>query len=70
MDLPFNEDDLPEVVVEEKSGNYTYIKVGSWSFCVEDDLDRSPSQLMDDAKAFTAYALYHKKIRPNEDTAQ
>ena len=69
MNFSFNEDDLPEVIVEEKSGNYTYVKVGSWSFCVEDDLDRSPGELLEDAKAFVAYALYHKKIRPNEDTA-
>jgi len=70
VDFSFNEDDLPEVVVEEKSGNFTYVKVGVWSFCVEDDLDRLPSELMEDAKAFAAYALYHKKIRPNEDTAK
>lgn len=70
MDFSFNEDDLPEIVVEEKTDNFTYIKVGSWSFCVEDDLDRSPSQLMEDAKAFAAYALYHKKIRPNEETTK
>jgi len=63
----FNIEDLPEIIVEEKSGNFTYVKVGVWSFCIEDDLDRTPEQLMDDARAFAAYALYHKKIRSEKD---
>lgn len=65
--MPFDRGELPEVVIEEKSGNYTYVKVGGWSFCVEDDLDRTPEQLMDDARAFTAYALYHRETRQNEE---
>ena len=70
MSAIFDSEDLPEIVVEEKSGNFTYVKVGSWSFCVEDDLDRTPEQLMDDARAFTAYAIYHGKIRATEDQDQ
>lgn len=67
MNKIFNIEDLPEIIVEEKSGNFTYVKVGVWSFCIEDDLDRTPEQLMDDARAFAAYALYHKKIRSEKD---
>ena len=68
--MPFNRDELPEVIVEEKSGEYTYVKVGSWSFCIEDDLDRTPDQLMDDARAFTAYALYHRDTRQDEESSK
>lgn len=70
MSAIFDSEDLPEIVVEEKSGNFTYVKVGSWSFCVEDDLDRTPEQLMEDARAFTAYAVYHEKLRAVQEQDQ
>jgi hypothetical protein len=67
MNLPFNEEDLPEVVVESEATDkypYTYVKVGKWSFCVEDDLEDGFS--WEDAKSIIAYAKYLDKIKEEQ----
>jgi hypothetical protein len=59
--IEINEDELPEVVVDRGGDNYTYVKVGSWEFCVEEDLEEN--RWWGDAKAFLAYARYLDSLR-------
>ena len=64
MNVPFNEEDLPEVVMDSKATDtypYTYVKVGDWTFCVEEDL--AYRSWWEDAKSLIAYARYLDKIK-------
>jgi hypothetical protein len=69
MSVSFEESDLPEVVLEEKSTDtFTYVNVGDWNFCVEDDLeDGKNGRWWDDAKAWIAYAQYLDKIKAERE---
>lgn len=64
MSINFEESELPEVVVDQnRTDEYTYVQVGSWSFCVEDDLeDRTAGEWWNDAKTWIAYAQYLDKV--------
>lgn len=62
MAISFEDEDLPEVLEEESSSDgYTYVKVGEWNFCIEDDLNHGKS--WDDAKVMVAYAMYLDKVK-------
>jgi hypothetical protein len=65
MSINFEESDLPEVVLDEKrTDKFTYVHVGEWSFCVEDDLeDGKDGRWWDDAKSWIAYAQYLDKVK-------
>lgn len=65
MSINFEDSELPEVVIDEKRVNdeYTYVQVGEWSFCVEDDLeDISTNRWWNDVKSWVAYARYLDKV--------
>jgi hypothetical protein len=61
IELPFDEEDLPEVILNSDiiSSGYAYVKAGTWSFCVQDDLEHG--SWWDDVKALIAYAQYLDK---------
>ena len=62
MTISFEDSDLPAVgYVETSEGGYTYVTVGEWSFCVEEDLEQN--RWWDDAKTLIAYAHYLDKIK-------
>jgi hypothetical protein len=65
MAISFNEEELPEVVLDKVVGDeYTYVTIGDWSFCVEDDLeDGLDGRWWRDAKTFVAYAKYLDKVK-------
>ena len=57
-------DSLPSIVVDEDAttpGGNSYVQVGGWSFCVEDDLEHN--QWWEDAKILIAYAQYLDQIK-------
>lgn len=65
MAISFEEESLPEVIVDPDSdGNYSYVKVGEWSFCVEDDLEHE--DWWESAKALISYAMYLDKIKAEQ----
>jgi hypothetical protein len=63
IELPFDEEDLPEVILDSDSvsSTFTYVTAGTWSLCVEDDLEHEG--WWDDVKALIAYARYLDKVR-------
>lgn len=66
INLSFNEKDLPEVIVDEDiSGDYTYVKVGDWSFCVEDDMEYE--RWWEDAKSLIVYARYLDTVKKEKE---
>ena len=57
MSISFDENELPEVILDSAEGDeYTYVKVGTWTFCVEDDLEYE--DWWESAKSLIAYARY------------
>jgi hypothetical protein len=67
MNVPFNEEDLPEVVMDSEATDtypYTYVKVGDWSFCFEEDLEHG--SWWGDAKSFIAYARHMDSMSKSE----
>lgn len=62
MDIENLLNTLPEVVPDEtNSPGSTWVTVGGWTFCVEDDLEYT--DWWDAAKAWVAYATYLDKVR-------
>jgi hypothetical protein len=65
--MDFNElvNSLPEVVVDEErtKDGYTYVHVGEWHFCVEDDLEERDGLWWNDAKTWIAYARYLDQVK-------
>lgn len=57
-------DSLPAVVPDVDAstpGGMEYVKVGEWSFCVQDDIEHN--QWWEDAKILIAYAQYLDQIK-------
>lgn len=55
---------LPVVTPDEGAstpGGSSYVKVGEWSFCVEDDLEHN--NWWEDAKVLIAYAQYLDQVK-------
>ena len=69
MSFNFDESDLPEVVIDETRtrDGYTYVHVGEWHFCVEDDLEERDGRWWDDAKTWIAYAQYLDKVKAERE---
>ena len=65
MSLNFDESELPQVVIDESRtrDGYTYVYVGEWHFCVEDDLEERDGRWWDDAKTWIAYSQYLDKVK-------
>ena len=66
MSVSFEDKDLPEVIIEDSRTNdaYTYVQVGDWNFCVEDDLeDSDTARWWNDVKSWVAYAQYLDKVK-------
>lgn len=65
MATSFEGSDLPEVVIdaERTTDGYTYVHVGEWHFCVEDDLEERDGRWWEDAKTWVAYAKYLDKVK-------
>lgn len=65
MPINFDESDLPEVIVDEErtKDGFTYVHVGEWHFCVEDDLEEiATNRWWGDVKSWIAYAQYLDKV--------
>ena len=69
MSFSFDKSELPEVVIDEErtSDEYTYVHVGEWHFCVEDDLEERDGRWWDDAKTWIAYAQYLDKVKAERE---
>lgn len=65
MAINFEDSDLPEVVIDEERtrDGYTYVHIGEWHFCVEDDLEERDGRWWDDAKTWVAYSRYLDKVK-------
>ena len=63
MDIQDLMSDLPEIIVEEgdESSECTFVSVGGWTFCVEDDLQHEDWWV--NARAWVAYAVYLEKLK-------
>lgn len=65
MSIGFEDSELPEVVIDDErtTDGYTYVHVGEWHFCVEDDLEEiSTNRWWADVKSWIAYARYLDKV--------
>jgi len=65
MAISFEESNLPEVIIDEERtrDEYTYVHVGDWHFCVEDDLEERDGRWWSDAMTWIAYAQYLDKVK-------
>ena len=65
MDINFHDSEMPAVIIdEERTGDgYTYVHIGEWHFCVEDDLEERDGRWWDDAKTWITYARYLDQVK-------
>lgn len=65
MSIGFEDSELPEVVIDDErtTDGYTYVHVGEWHFCVEDDLEELDGRWWNDARSWIAYAQYLDKVK-------